>query len=511
MKRVSQVLAVALLLQMVVYCALSSAVDGRVAGKDSSRSARIRYGKRAAVLHGNARAGRSVREFKERGLQGGLGSGNTACPPLKSPLVLACRVVLKEQPHPEFQTTQFSTDNCYVSMSGIVYAADGQHFYYIKQQRCVGPDKKNTKKLVSYMEGDIVLGTTRVISSWWPSLNLSGLPPAIETVFKYGTGMSYMAEGTGMEMTPAGTHLLLTALSAGPSDPSWVVALSIADGSRSSIPIQAELAFGLTFDPAKTKLYVSDIYDPSEIFVSPVAPAGVPTSLMMTPAVQFGPVAGLNISSPVVGPYSFSGDGSCLYFVDQDYERLWTFAPLTAEVTLIAVGGEDMAVPLGSSPITVPIQGGPSDLVVTSDGLNVFFTTFWGELFHLTMSAPCGTPMKVVELTEHPIASMRGLALNEAESKLLVGTSDGDILEFTTSLLPSAPPATLPGTSTATPQPTMSKPSVPASPSFSHPQVSSPPVGALPSFSQPQTSGPAVSPQSLGQPLTPSSLPGGLH
>ncbi|GBG92389.1 hypothetical protein CBR_g55296 [Chara braunii] len=531
--KVSQVLAVSLLLQVVVCCARPYSVDGRGAGRETSRSERLRYGKRAALRGGDGRGGWSVREFRERGLQGVLGAAESECPPLNNPFLLtACRTVVEHQPDPLFQDSPFGTDNCVVVIQNIVYAADGMQFYYILQQECLGPDGQFSKKSLSYMEANLTsvsgLATTRVLSHWWPAQSPNGAPPENNTLFLPNQGMPFMAEATGTEMSKMGTHLLLTTLSAGPSDLSWVVLLSIADGSRLSLPIQAELAAGLTFNPEKTKLYVTDVYDPSEILVAPVIAPDVPTRLGMNRAVQFGPLTGTNMSQPVIGPYSFSADGSCLYFVDQVYDRLWTFAPLSNEVKPIAVSSDDTSVPFGSNVVNVSMGGHPSDLAVTSDGLNVFFTTLWGELYHLTMSAPCGTPSDVEKLAEHDTAGFRGLALNEAEGKLLVGTTHGLIFEFTTSLPPPStapftslpPPSTAPLTSrpppstaplTSRPPPsaaplrsrpppstTSSRPHTSRSNAAPRPPTSRPPVAAPPSSSQAQTT-------------TPSSLSGGLR
>ncbi|GBG93206.1 hypothetical protein CBR_g60506 [Chara braunii] len=386
-------------------------------------------------------------------------------------MLTGCRIIVSEQKDPAFLPSPYGNEKCFIFIQNIVYGPGGKHIYYVVHQFCEGPDEKRTKEAMSYLEADLTsvsegvgavgsLATTRLISHWWPALIPNGPPPLSAVVFVPQTGMPYMALGWGTEISKNGTHLLLSAASYGPSDPSWVVALNIANGSRSSIPITVALANGLTFNPTKTKMYVCDMQDPAKILEGAVIDPDVPTRLVMTTVVEFGPLSGYNVSSPAVGPYSFSGDGSCLYFFDEDYRRLWTFQTVSRVATLIAVGSNDTAVPLTSSALRVPVEGGLTALAVSSNGVNVFFTTSWGELFLITMSEPCGTPLMVEELAEHPTESFSGLAIHEADGKLLVGTGNGLVLEFTTTLLPSGPSASTPSppyTSSAAPQPPMSR------------------------------------------------------
>ncbi|GBG92033.1 hypothetical protein CBR_g54153 [Chara braunii] len=536
MKNVAEVLVVAVLLLVVLSCALLCPPEGRVAGKEDLHARRPRHadGEPGAGRHEDGPAAPKLKEVRGRELQEGNGTADSACPPLNSLELTFCRTLLTHLPDPPFRWDPFSPDRCFVVIRNIVYGLDGKHFYYLVVQRCRDSDGRRTKYSVSCMEGDLTsagqgvgaggvgsLATPRVVSHWWRAQSPSGLPPQSAEVFVPGSSMPFMAELSGTEMSKMGTHLLLTASSRGPSDPSWIVALNISDGSRSSIPMMAaEVAAGLTFDPAKTTLYVSDQYGPAEILEAPVIDPDVPGSLSMTTAVALGPLSGANVSQPEVGPYGFSADGSCLYFFDNDYERLWMFKRWTETVALLAVGVNDTAVPLRSDVLRVPMQGGPSALAVTADGMNVLFTTYFGELFHLTMSSPCGPPLKVVELTEHPTESFSALAMNESEGKLIVGTSGGHVLEFTVDLPPSPTPSPL-SVHSATSIPPMSRSSQIAPPSFSHPSNPAPhstlPRSAPPPFSnRPSPSTPPSIPRSPPPassnpptPLTPP-LPHGL-
>ncbi|GBG91075.1 hypothetical protein CBR_g51809 [Chara braunii] len=389
------------------------------------------------------------------------------CPPLDNQTLLTgCKTVVSHVAAPPFEGRYVvpGAEYCMRIIRNIVLSADGLHFYYILERRCEDTDGRIVRTAMSCMSADLTrvkqgvaeLAATRVISHWWQAARPNGSAPRTAVAFERDRATPYMTELTGLELSKRSTHLLLTAYSASPSDPSWIVAVNIINGTRTSIEIDAQLATGLAFNPAKTELYISDIYDPPEIFAVAVDDPDVPSGYVALRKVMAfdSYLSSANGSSPVVGPYGFDGDGGCLYFVDQDFNRLWGFETATRTVKLIAAGSDDSAALSSTSgslpPLLIEMEGTMVELAATSDGLTIFVITFAGELFSISLASPCEAAMAANKLIQVPQSSLLGLAISKAGDYLLVGTNYGQVLELSTNLsssISNPPPASPSGSS----------------------------------------------------------------
>ncbi|GBG76341.1 hypothetical protein CBR_g22088 [Chara braunii] len=250
-------------------------------------------------------------------------------------------------------------------------------------------------------------------------------------VYQSGSFMTKMSSIVGMGPSPNGSHLLLSTDVSGEDLYSRVPFLSVLDGNRTSYAQPAAISGSLTLNPAKTQVYLSDMGRPTRVLTAPFVDvvSGVAGVSPWTTVASFSRGGQPNISTVHFNHQSFASDGSCLYFVDRAFNRVWAMGAASGEVTLVAGTGESGVINGDGGNATFR---GLRDILVTPDGCNLFVSEIGGRIRWITLEAPCGQAKSVETIVRYPDGGLWGLALKDegTQLKLYAGGNEGSIFEL---------------------------------------------------------------------------------
>ncbi|GBG91538.1 hypothetical protein CBR_g52572 [Chara braunii] len=400
-----------------------------------------------------------------------------------------CKVIVKHQSL--LSPLQNSPDTtCSSLMRNIVLHPDAGVFFFIFEERCDTDNRTAMQSQVSIHQGNLHVagGEAPRICYWWSSTELDG-PRPNNTVCRDYDCYRLMDYPSGMVLSKSGSELLLCGSLQDYPGTSWLTALRIADGSKSSTRLPIESAEGLSWDPGMATLFMSaSTTPPTSISSADVTLDANGTfanrTLSLSKAVQFESHLGFNISKPYFGPQSFTSDGKCLYFIDRAApSEVWAFHPSSQNATLVAgsrslsstrLAPAERANATSSSRSSADVDGLQAsfgellDIAVVGDGHHLFASeSRTGRILWIEMDSPCTRARRVTEIAKylrHEPTGVSGLAVQVDGQivNLTVGVDDGQIfrLSLNTSV-PFSPPAPDP------PPPSSRSPSdsFPASPS----------------------------------------------
>ncbi|GBG83286.1 hypothetical protein CBR_g36901 [Chara braunii] len=507
-----------IVLLTVGFCECVLVADGEARAERTTDSARrwsepSLFSENAFVLNRNYGGNKeSSRSLLAAGTQPGLPSLTV----LQTDLVVKQRVLLRHVAEYPFQIPSSATVWCGDTIQDVVLDPVDLIFYYILDEQCarVGAIKSTlTHWRVSYRKAALRnisadgLVKEEVISYWWnasvPDSPAASAPIVLRDPERIPS--IDMALTNGMDLSPSRSHLVVGARV--PRSKSGLALLSVADGSRLTFPSNADALGSLAFSPDKSRLYTVDLSAPTIRLESAAVPAA-PDGLPLSAATSFHQVAiytqngNPNITDMTFGSQSFAPDGSCLYFLDSDYGRVWALDLSSTQKTPILVAGTDEEGMQDGGPLMAKFED-PRELAVTSDGCNLFVSERNGFLRRIELEQPCGRARSVDTVVRYGPGGFRGLALRSDGTQLYVyvGSNDGHLfeLEIKQDLLPVCGP--LPSSSSSQPphQPDPSSiSSVPYHPS--QPSSESPP-----SSSHTYPSSTATPSSSYSSPSTPSS------
>ncbi|GBG78289.1 hypothetical protein CBR_g26319 [Chara braunii] len=491
-------------------------VDGearaeRTTDSEGRRSETSLFAENAFVLIRNS-AGKkeSSRSLLAAGTQPGLPSLTV----LQTDLVVKLRVTLRHVAEYPFQTPNSATVWCGHTIRDVVLDPVDLILYYVLREECerqTGVESTVTHGRVSYRKAALWnisadgLVKEEVISYWWNASVPEG-PAASAPIFvldpETNSSMD-MVMANGMDLSPSRSHLVAGVRM--PREKSDLVLLSVADGSRLAFPSKADALGSLAFSPDKSHLYTVDRYEPTIRLESAAVAAG-PDGLPLSAATSFELEASFtqngnpNITDMTFGSQSFAPDGSCLYFLDSAFRRVWALDLSSTPKTPILVAGTDEAGIQDGDPSMAKFEY-PRELAVTSDGCNLFVSERSGFLRWIELEQPCGRARSVHTVVRYGPGGFRGLALRSNGTQLYVylGSNDGHLfeVEIKQDLLPVCGP--LPSSSSSQPSPLSSEsppssshsfPSSTATPSSSYsPLSTSSSSASSPSSTRPSSSG----------------------
>ncbi|GBG47878.1 hypothetical protein CBR_g81514 [Chara braunii] len=414
-------------------------------------------------------------------------------PESSSLLLTPIKLVISEVP-PQPPRSNGTTTTYYLSLiTDLLFDSSGSQLYYALNERGIevftDPDKslnyKNT--WLSFRKADLrpikqgladhVAG--ELISHWWPQSSPNGTRVDFPEECNDTRPFCHMTFIEGIELPKDGTHLMISSR----TKPPYLVYLSIADGSRTSIPIATSYLQTLALNPPKTTLYVTN---EQRLLSIDVAETGIPTggSGAATFATYHPPPIVGGLDPLQISPQSFVANGTCLYTLDNTHRRLLAVEIPTSSYPSSSSSSSSS---LGSRPsFTVLVDGlnlnktvFMQTLVATPDGCNVFITDVGrdggsGYLRWVKVESACQPGGTIHTVAHSPDGSMWGLSLQEEGGRmyLYVGTGKGEVyqLELDKSQLYSCAPFP-PNSSSAFPPNSSS--SFPPNSSFSFPPNSS--------------------------------------
>ncbi|GBG67384.1 hypothetical protein CBR_g521 [Chara braunii] len=231
---------------------------------------------------------------------------------------------------------------------------------------------------------------------------------------------------------------------------SRVTVVSTTMGNRSTVLTDSGQLMSLASNPARTKLYITD-----ETPVSAVTPPKIrllsanttdddtliDNSTIFKMDDHFTDDAGVrSISSVHFLRQSSFADGSCVYFTDRKFPRVWSIiAPDVPKVNpthpsrLVPVAGSGRETTFDGSVPDVSFRQ-LRDVVTTAEGCHLFVTEDGppGNVRWIKLSTPCARADTVETIFRSDASGFWGLALHDdgVDLYLYVGTSDGDIIEL---------------------------------------------------------------------------------
>ncbi|GBG84938.1 hypothetical protein CBR_g39401 [Chara braunii] len=367
-------------------------------------------------------------------------------------LVAECRGILMTTPSADFVPSA-PGETCEAHARNVVITNNSMRLYYILDQFCF-LNETRTRQALSYWSADLQGVDTGVVTAaqgtllthWWNSSAVNG-PAETEPTVRHTWGivtadMVPMVYAYGLELSRGESHLFVSAFTFDSptvtSNISWVVMIDVADGSRVSIPVGAHLGYGVAFNPAKTQLYFSDASAPPRILVAEMT--GIETlntsNFRPMPLISFAAAAG--VSRPIFSAHSFTANGSCLYFIDDNHDRVLALNLVSETVAIIAT--ESPSALLVADEKASSFRGRFGEVATTSDGLNVFVSDFEGMLWQITLEQACGTPMSKSIVANYQGGGVWGLIVSRDDLYVYVGTADGHITRLGLNL-PTPPPA----------------------------------------------------------------------
>ncbi|GBG93162.1 hypothetical protein CBR_g59765 [Chara braunii] len=394
--------------------------------------------------------------------------------------------------------------------------ADKAMIYYVLDELCIAPNASITDRAISIRNASFSLAdrspsllnahdNNTLVTYWWPASSPNGTKVSERQLLKLGLNMSsWVAVKTvfyyGLDLSRSQSNLVVSSQPYDVGRMRIITSVSVIDGSRSSIDLGLSSLESLALDPANNTLYISDNIVPSPKILSvPVSESGLPTARGDQSQV-LGTFGDTKVSSIRFGPNSFVSGGSCMYFRDDQQQRVWGFDPRrsssSSDATLVAGSGHDVQNVDDANTTFYRMQA----LVATPDGCNLFVTDEMGGtgmVRWLKLERPCSLATRVEVVANHTGIGSSSLALHVAEGRviLFLGSSNGDVFQLVINeeLLggcasdppplgsgSSPPPSSSPSLPLPTPSPAESQPNLLKSPSsFPPPTPSSKPKSNL--------------------------------
>ncbi|GBG92385.1 hypothetical protein CBR_g55292 [Chara braunii] len=424
------------LLLAVLIVALCCGLDGRLGVGSGVRLMTLAEGR---PLVSRSLSGGTV--LGERFLQATLPRA-TCVTILNSSIITSCSPVVEHLPPSVLFAGLPDDAACQFAIRNLVLRPDGSEVYYVATDACnkgtnpFAPDIVSVQSILKASLGSSSMGSVALptqqseageeflVSYMWPTSSPSGAPPRVPTVANATQGQA-MAHAYTAALSDDGRSLIVGASPDPVTETSWIVSLDVETGVRSSIPISAATIYGLAFNPNHTELYIADTEEPPRLLLAHVnGSSPLPPSFNASLFLTLHPG---NFSTPKFGPYSMAANGTCMYLMDVRLGQVWALDTASRQLTLI-VGKE--------APIAAQFEDTLGELVTTSDGRSVFFTSLGGTLHLLTLDSACGTPLSYQIVARMVDNYLVGLAISPDVEYLYVGTGDGHILRLGLGELP---------------------------------------------------------------------------
>ncbi|GBG75968.1 hypothetical protein CBR_g21210 [Chara braunii] len=421
--------------------------------------------------------------------QSGFVRSNTA-------LLLSSRFVWLHTATPPFLLPDTKKLSCRLSATDLVFPAQSTAFYIMLVEHCFTQGDV-THHRYSLWKADLAqadhdasgLGHEELLSYWWPYVEGSG--SAEKTPFiQYAGANDTLLMAAVYAMVLTRTEESLIVLSNPSVNPeftySTISTLSTTNGNRSSKSLTVSTAVSLTFNPNKTKLYITQGVGPSRILSTPVQESGMPIDGAQWQEVKtFSPGDDQDIKSIAFSSQSFVSDERCLYFLDIENVRVWGIDPLASNTTNpVLVAGSGLRGLVDKDGLNSSFNN-LTDIAATPDGCNVFVIDYYyGVLRWLQLDSPCSLARRVTTVASYSELQTLRLRQSGDDYCLYVGANDGSVteLKINVSHLHSCAP-----------QPPSSGGDSPSSSNANGPaSASSPPTSASPSG---EPSGPKTTPR----------------
>ncbi|GBG87280.1 hypothetical protein CBR_g45339 [Chara braunii] len=363
---------------------------------------------------------------------------------------------------------------------------DKAMIYYVLDEFCFAPNGSKTERVTSIRSASFSLGdrapspldandSNTLLTYWWPASSPNGTKITDRPLVKLGVNMSSsLADAAvfyGLDLTRSQSNLDVSSEPYDVGGRRIITSVSVIDGSRSSIDPGVSSLQSLALDPADNNtLYISDNSETSpKILSAPVSDSGLPAAggnLSQVLNMSGDP----RVSSIDFGPYSFVSGGSCMYFRDDEQNRVWGFDPRrssspssSADIKLVAGSGIPGSRAMQKLDDANTTFNRMRALVTTPDGCNLFVTDEQGGhglVRWLKLERPCSLATRVEVVANHTGTESSSLALHRAKGglRLLLGSSTGDVFQLiiNESLLAncSSPPPSSASLTDATQSPT---------------------------------------------------------
>ncbi|GBG89354.1 hypothetical protein CBR_g49064 [Chara braunii] len=256
---------------------------------------------------------------------------------------------------------------------------------------------------------------------------------------------------SGMELSNQGSNLLVTSHEASMGNSSTMITfLSTTSGHQEPVQVvSARTAGSLAFNPTeKTKLYLADVAEPPRLLAAevPDTETCLNTSTRVETLHTFEEDHGRYpyVKALSFGRQSFSGDGSCLYFVDPSLSQVWGFKPSSSTFTLVwGWMHNDSAPERTIEPHVLGPASGLLDIAATYDGCNLFCISTplsdsevsgWSSsnsstVYWITVDSPCAASWSVKAVAKADGFTLHSVALHYFKGKLFlyIGSNDGRV------------------------------------------------------------------------------------
>ncbi|GBG87618.1 hypothetical protein CBR_g45770 [Chara braunii] len=298
-------------------------------------------------------------------------------------------------------------------------------------------ERMSLRKTAIRSVGGRLSTTAELITYWFPVSEPDGPRVSYPMSYNYTNSSRIpMYMFSTLEISELGTNLI-----AGVHNPaeakSRVAVVSTALGNRSTVLTDTFRLWSLAFNPARTKLYITNAMSPIRLLSADTRDGDTLIDNWTTfKAVEaFTAAAAVHsISSIYFVKQSFVPDGSCLYFTDNLQAKVWSItAPDLPEVNLTLVAGSG-----GAATVDGPARGASfgllREVVTTAEGCNLFVTedSTPGYVHWIKLDSPCSMGVAVEPILRSNDSGFWGLALHDdgVDLYLYVGTTRGDIIEL---------------------------------------------------------------------------------
>ncbi|GBG87297.1 hypothetical protein CBR_g45356 [Chara braunii] len=363
------------------------------------------------------------------------------------------KVILIHQAEPPFEPATSSSYETRSVIRSIVFVPNSTIFYYIlDQRRLVVGSETMSHQSVSYRKGDLLpiregggnpggndsLIVPELISYWWPYDTPDGIGISTRVLFNASENATDLALVYGMEITGSGSRLVLPTVRREPNhlpEPSRLTFLSVGDGSRNSTILPAaDRLFYLSYNPAKTDLFMIDKQKPARLLSIPVDDDGLPVNTSALTIVKtFLLSSGSDSPAQIyMSRQCFVSDGRCLYFREETRGQIYAIDTRSASRQITHIAGRPGSDPLGDGPALNASFADLREMVATPDGCNIFVTELEGYVRWIKLNATCQAGGMVETVARHNSARLWGLALHRYAGRLFlyVGSVDGRIFEL---------------------------------------------------------------------------------
>ncbi|GBG92864.1 hypothetical protein CBR_g57544 [Chara braunii] len=362
-------------------------------------------------------------------------------PLARSPVFLAGSWAVVRSHDPMTANTAVPRGHCQSDVRNLVVSRS--HLYYVLHQWCATADGTITDDGMSVRSAcpsntnpgsDPTSGDeSTVISYWWPYNEPNGTRVA-EASRKFTR--SSMAYVTGAAMSRRGSHLVLSVRSG--DGRSMITSLSLADGSRSSVPLNFSVG-SLAMDYTRTRVYLSVVGSGDAVLSVPVSEFGLPLEEPKH-VVDYHSKLNVNATGVQFQYESLVSDSSssCLCHLTKLPQRARFGARVFAIDTHVKSSLSTLVADFSSGrdpdhqSFVVRFPFPAAILATTADGCHLFATGQRGTVFGLTLGSSCAEAAVDMEpVLEYKRAAFRGLALHEDhdEVRLFLGASDGNLFQ----------------------------------------------------------------------------------